>query len=60
MYSFSMGFYAIPWAEQIGVQDAWIAMAFINVAFFLPLILLIFKGEAWRERLGAPSFHRDL
>ncbi|OQV06445.1 hypothetical protein CLAIMM_11007 [Cladophialophora immunda] len=60
IYSFAMGFYAIPWAERIGVLNAWVAMAFTDVAFFLPLLLLFFKGEEWRVRLGEPRFHKDL
>ncbi|KIW88932.1 uncharacterized protein Z519_10416 [Cladophialophora bantiana CBS 173.52] len=60
IYSFAMGFYAIPWAERIGLLNAWVAMALIDVAFFLPVILLLFKAEDWRSRLGEPKFHRDL
>ncbi|KIW74639.1 hypothetical protein Z517_11409 [Fonsecaea pedrosoi CBS 271.37] len=60
IFSFAMGFYAIPWAEESGVLNAWVAMAFIDVAFFLPLLLLFFRGEDWRMKLGEPKFHRDL
>ncbi|KAL1839601.1 hypothetical protein VTK73DRAFT_4003 [Phialemonium thermophilum] len=60
LFSFSMGFYAIPFAERIGVQDAWIAMAMVNFAFSLPLVVLFFKGAAWRQWLGDPKFHWDL
>lgn len=55
-----MGFYALPFAELIGVQDAWIVLAMIVVFFSFPLVQLYFKGESWRERLGHPTFHRDL
>ena len=55
-----MGFYALPLAEEINVQDAWIAFAFITVAFSLPVIALIFKGEGWRRRFGQPDWHKDL
>ena len=60
IYSFAMGFYALPLAEEINVQDAWITFAFVTVAFSLPVIVLIFKGEGWRRRFGQPSWHQDL
>jgi hypothetical protein len=52
MFSFAMSFYAIPFAQLVGVQNAWIVMALITVFFFLPLIPLFFRGEEWRKRLG--------
>jgi hypothetical protein len=55
-----MGFYAIPFAEKIGVQNAWITLAMVNFAFALPLVPLFFAGHKWRQRLGEPTFHRDL
>lgn len=55
-----MGFYAVPFAELIGVQNAWIVLAMIPVFFSLPIILLFFKGEKWRIKLGLPDFHNDL
>jgi hypothetical protein len=45
---------------MIGIQDAWITLAMITFAFFLPLIPLYFKGAGWRKRLGSPNFHQDL
>ncbi|KAM0253121.1 hypothetical protein ACHAQJ_007397 [Trichoderma viride] len=60
VYSFTIGFYAIPFANMIGIQDAWITLAMITFAFFLPLIPLYFKGAGWRKRLGNPNFHQDL
>ncbi|KAL1968440.1 hypothetical protein VTN77DRAFT_1969 [Rasamsonia byssochlamydoides] len=60
MFSFAMSFYAVPFAELIGVQNAWVVMALITVFFFFPLIPLFFKGEEWRKRLGKPSFNDDL
>ncbi|KAK4062886.1 hypothetical protein Trihar35433_8681 [Trichoderma harzianum] len=60
VYSFTIGFYAIPFANMIGIEDAWITLAFITFAFFLPLIPLYYKGAEWRKRLGKPTFHQDL
>ncbi|KAL6697017.1 MFS general substrate transporter [Trichoderma pleuroticola] len=60
VYSFTIGFYAIPFANLIGIEDAWITLAMITFAFFLPLIPLYYKGADWRKRLGKPTFHQDL
>ncbi|KAH0528902.1 hypothetical protein TsFJ059_003713 [Trichoderma semiorbis] len=60
VYSFTIGFYAIPFANLIGIEDAWITLAMITFAFFLPLIPLYYKGAEWRKRLGKPAFHQDL
>src|ERR1700722_16946989 len=60
MFSFPVGFYAIPLSVRIGVQNAWILLAMLNFLFFLPMIALMWKGEKWRLALGQPKFHRDL
>jgi hypothetical protein len=60
MFSFPVGFYAIPLSVRIGVQNSWILWAMLNVLFFLPVIALMWKGEKWRLALGQPKFHRDL
>jgi hypothetical protein len=60
VYSFTIGFYAIPFANQIGIEDAWITLAMITFFFFLPLIPLYYYGAGWRKRLGNPTFHQDL
>lgn len=60
MFSFPIGFYAIPLSTHIGIQSAWILLAMLDVACFLPLIVLMWKGEEWRRALGLPKFHRDL
>lgn len=60
MFSFTISFYAIPFANAIGIQNAWIVFAFVVVVAFLPLPPLFFWGDVWRDRLGQPSFHSDL
>ncbi|KAL9085495.1 MAG: hypothetical protein Q9165_007540 [Trypethelium subeluteriae] len=60
IFSFCIGFYAVQTGEKIGFQDAWITWAFINFATFLPVLLLIWRGERWRLALGVPKFHNDL
>ena len=60
IFSFCVGFYAVQTGEKIGYQDAWITWAFINFGTFLPVMLLVWKGERWRKALSAPRFHSDL
>lgn len=58
--SFPVGFYAVPLGEKIGFQWAWTLFALLDVLFFLPLVLLMFKGESWRKSLKHLEFHTDL
>ena len=60
MFSFPIGFYAIPLSAKIGVQNSWILWGMLNVLFILPVIALIWRGDKWRLALGQPKFHRDL
>jgi hypothetical protein len=60
LFSFPIGFYAIPLSVQIGIQNAWIVWGMLCVVFFLPIIALMWKGEKWRLALGQAKFHRDL
>jgi hypothetical protein len=50
----------LPLAAKVGIQDAWIIFAMFIVASSLPTILLIFKGEEWRIKMGQPQFHKDI
>ena len=60
IFSFCVGFYGIKAGERIGYQNAWIIWSFINVGTFLPVLLLVWRGERWRKALGVPRFHDDL
>jgi hypothetical protein len=35
-------------------------MAIINAALFSGIVLLMWRGQHWREKLGAPGFDRHL
>ncbi|KAI2463288.1 major facilitator superfamily domain-containing protein [Annulohypoxylon bovei var. microspora] len=59
-FAFPMGFYALPFANRIGIQWAWITLALITALTSLGIVVLIFKGEQWRKRLGEPQFHKDI
>ncbi|KAK7709690.1 hypothetical protein SLS57_008595 [Botryosphaeria dothidea] len=60
IFSFTVGFYALPFAESVGVQWAWFTFAMIVFAAFSGVVLLMWKGQSWRERLGRPKFHEDI
>jgi hypothetical protein len=60
IFSFVIGFYAVPLGAKIGFQDAWIVFAMIDVFFFFRMIVLMWRGEKWRAALGPITFHADL
>ncbi|OAA63411.1 Major facilitator superfamily domain, general substrate transporter [Niveomyces insectorum RCEF 264] len=60
LFAFPLGFYAIPFANRIGIEWAWITLALITAVTSLSTIVLMVKGEQWRVRLGQPQFHKDL
>ncbi|KAK8137543.1 hypothetical protein PG984_003036 [Apiospora sp. TS-2023a] len=55
-------FYAVPLAEKIQYQYAWLLFACLNVAFLLPLLILRLYGERVRNSKWQPkpSFHPDI
>ena len=58
--AFTTGFWALNFGNAIGFGKAWGILAAIWFLAFLPVGLLIFKGEDWRHRMGQPNFHRDI
>lgn len=59
-FSFTLGFYCVPFAQRSGWAKAWGTFAIIDFAFFSCIVALMIRGKVWRERLGTPSFDRDL
>jgi hypothetical protein len=55
-----VGYFALPFATQVGYLAAWSTFAAVLFAFFLPIAALMVWGEGWRKRLGEPNFHRYL
>ncbi|KAK8001709.1 hypothetical protein PG991_013931 [Apiospora marii] len=55
-------FYAVPLAEKIQYQYAWLLFACLNLAFLPPLLILRLYGEAIRNSKWqpTPSFHPDI
>lgn len=60
VFSFTLGFYMLPFAEATTFGAAWSTVAVINAMLFAGIIALMWRGQLWRERLGTPSFNRDL
>ena len=60
IFAFSIGFYALPFGQHKGWGTSWGSFAAINIAFWLPLLFLIWKGEEIRARQGEPDLHNDL
>ncbi|KAH8802526.1 major facilitator superfamily domain-containing protein [Xylogone sp. PMI_703] len=60
MFAFTIGFYALPFGEGSGYGVAWGVLASIQFVTWLPLLILIWKGEEIRERQGEPNLHKDL
>ncbi|KAI1193310.1 MFS general substrate transporter [Nemania serpens] len=62
IFSGLVSFYALPLAERIGFQYAWLIFAFINIALLLPLAVLRWKGQRIRESAWQkpPTFHNDI
>lgn len=58
--SFVVGYFALPFAAEVGYFWAWFTFATVLFSFFLPIVALMIWGEKWRKRLGAPSWNRDL
>lgn len=53
-------FTSLPIANRIGIEWAWLTFALITILSSSGLVVLIFNGEKWRERLGQPQFHKDI
>jgi hypothetical protein len=59
-FSFTLGFYMLPFAHATTYGVAWAVVAVINTILYGGIVLLMWKGREWREKLGAPEFHMDL
>jgi len=58
--SFIVGYFALPFADEVGFPAAWGTFAAILFVFFIPLVALMIWGESWRHRLGKPTFHKHM
>ncbi|KAJ7606944.1 MFS general substrate transporter [Mycena polygramma] len=58
--SFTVGFWAIRYGDVVGFQFSGITYACVSVFFFLPVLWIMVYGERLRERLGEPSFNKEI
>ncbi|KAK4869658.1 hypothetical protein LT330_006040 [Penicillium expansum] len=49
IFSCLISFYALPFAERIGIQFAWLTFAMVVVVLLVPVILLRSSGSKWRK-----------
>jgi len=56
--SFTVGYYALPYADKVDFAWAWSTFGIIQFTFFIPIVALMIWGEKWRQQLGPLSFHR--
>ncbi|KAF9446142.1 hypothetical protein P691DRAFT_674213, partial [Macrolepiota fuliginosa MF-IS2] len=54
VFGLTLGFYSIPFGDKIGYQWSFVVFGIICVVTFLPVVLLMFKGEEWRMKMGVP------
>ncbi|KAF2092454.1 MFS general substrate transporter [Rhizodiscina lignyota] len=60
IFAFTIGFYALPFGHKAGFDVAWGTFAAIQFVTWLPLLMLIWKGEGIRKWQGVPNLHQDL
>ncbi|PNS18452.1 hypothetical protein CAC42_6269 [Sphaceloma murrayae] len=60
IFSFTLGFYMTPFAEETTYGVAWTVMAVIGMSLYAGVVALMFRGRQWREKLGQPTFDRDI
>ncbi|KAJ7761199.1 MFS general substrate transporter [Mycena maculata] len=58
--SFTVGFWAIRYGDQVGFQFSGITYACVSVLFFLPVLWIMIYGDRLRARLGEPSFNKEI
>ncbi|KAF8161396.1 MFS general substrate transporter [Crassisporium funariophilum] len=55
VFGLTLGFYSIPFGERIGYQWSFTVFAAICSISFLPIVVLMYRGEKWRKALGYPT-----
>ncbi|KZV79773.1 MFS general substrate transporter [Exidia glandulosa HHB12029] len=60
LFGCTLAFYSIPFGNKVGYQWSFTCFAVICIVFFLPIVWLMRRGQAVRERLGKPSFNTSL
>lgn len=60
VFAFTIGFYALDFAESSGYDVSFGILAMVNALTVLPLVFLVFHGLGIRKRQGTPHIHQDL
>ncbi|KAK5720470.1 hypothetical protein LTR17_014946 [Elasticomyces elasticus] len=60
IFTFNIGFYALPFSEAAGFDISFTTVAAINLALLLPLVGLLWKGEKIRKWQGTPKDQTDI
>ncbi|GAD96993.1 hypothetical protein BC1G_00314 [Paecilomyces variotii No. 5] len=60
LFSFTLGFYMIPFAEETTYGIAWAVIGAITFVLYGGIVLLLWKGASWRKKLPQPSFDEDM
>nr|GAT59083.1 MFS general substrate transporter [Mycena chlorophos] len=60
VFGMTLGFWAIPMGDKIGFQFMGLTLALVTLVTFIPVIFLMYKGQAIREKLGKPTFNSRL
>ncbi|PMD27634.1 MFS general substrate transporter [Hyaloscypha hepaticicola] len=53
-FGMTYAFYVVKLCQKIGYQWAFFLFTIFNVLAFIPMVMLMFKGREWREKLGVP------
>ncbi|KAJ7628611.1 MFS general substrate transporter [Roridomyces roridus] len=59
-FGMTFGFWSIPMGNKIGFQFMGLTLALLSLVSFIPVVFLMYKGEAIRKKMGAPSFNSKL
>lgn len=60
VFSFTLGFYMIPFANATNYGTAWGVFAIIDFVLYGGVVALILRGQQWRAKLGEPDFHKEI
>ncbi|KAF7297188.1 MFS general substrate transporter [Mycena indigotica] len=60
VFGMTLGFWSIPMGQKIGFQFMGLTLALVGIVTFMPVVFLMYKGQAIREKLGTPTFNSRL
>jgi hypothetical protein len=60
MFSFALPFYTFHFMAHYSVQTTFVVYSIVELACFIPMVVLIWKGAAWRDDYGGPDWNLDM